>query len=344
MAAHRRRPILNFDNTRKARDYYRELDPLNHYSEEELRSRYRFGREGINFIVELLSDEIAPSTSRSHSLSATEQVLVALRFLASGSFLEVIGDTFLSYDKSTVSRVVRRVTLALASKVNDFVKFPTTPNERDEIKHGLFRVGGFPSAIGCIDGTHVRIKAPSQNEPDFINRKGFHSVNVQAICNHEGSFTNVVARWPGSTHDSHIFRTSAVCRLLEGQCGLEFGVLLGDSGYACTPFLMTPYPQPCTRSEEQFNRAHKTTRCIIERSFGLLKRRFHVLHSEIRMAPDRVCTIIVACIVLHNIAIRLREPEVDDGVVGEEEYDLHEEYRGPDNGNAVRRHITDTFF
>ena len=122
MAAHRRRPILNFDNTRKARDYYRELvDPLNHYSEEELRSRYRFGREGINFIVELLSQEIAPSTKRSHSLSATEQVLATLRFLASGSFLEVIADTVSSYDKSTVCRFVRRVTLALASKVNDFV-------------------------------------------------------------------------------------------------------------------------------------------------------------------------------------------------------------------------------
>jgi len=188
MAAHRLQHISNFGNTRRARDHRRELvDPLNHYSEEELRSRYRFGREGINFIVELLSDEIAPSTRRNHSLSATEQVLVTLRFLASGSFLEVIGDTFLSYDKSTVSRVVRRVTLALASKVNEFVKFPTTANERDEIKHGLFRVGGFPCAIGCIDGTHVRIKAPSQNESDFVNRKGFHSVNVQAICNHEGN-------------------------------------------------------------------------------------------------------------------------------------------------------------
>jgi len=76
MAAHRHRPILNFDSTRKARDYSRELvDPLNHYSEEELRSRYRFGREGINFIVELLSQEIAPSTKRRHSLSTTEQVL-----------------------------------------------------------------------------------------------------------------------------------------------------------------------------------------------------------------------------------------------------------------------------
>ena len=191
MAEHRPLPILYLRNIRKARDYRRELvDPLNHYS-EELRSRYRFRREGLNFIVELLSDEIAPSTRINHSLSAMEQVLVTLRILASGSFLEVIGDTFLSYDKSTVSRVVRRVTLALVSKVNDFVKFPTTANEQDESKHGLSRVGGFASAIGCIDGTHVRIKAPSQNEPDYVNRKGFHSINVQAICNHKGNSKHV---------------------------------------------------------------------------------------------------------------------------------------------------------
>ena len=102
MVAHRRQHILNFGNTRKARDYRRELVDLLHHYSEELRSQYCFGREGINAIVELLSDEFAPSTGRNHSLSATEQVLVTLRFLASSSFLEVIGDTFLSYDKSTV--------------------------------------------------------------------------------------------------------------------------------------------------------------------------------------------------------------------------------------------------
>ena len=75
---------------------------------------------------------------------------------------------------------------------------------------------------------------------------------------------------------------------------------LGDNGYACTPFLQTPYAHPQTTSGEGFNEAHKTTRCIIEQTFGLLKRRFHVLHSEIRMVPDRVCTIVAACFVLHN--------------------------------------------
>ena len=54
---------------------------------------------------------------------------------------------------------------------------------------------------------------------------------------------------------------------------------------------------------------------------------------------------IVACFVLHNIALSLREPEVDDHFdVDEDEFDVHDQYNGPTNGNAVRKHITDTIF
>ena len=178
--------LRNFDNPRKSRVYGREIDPLGSYTENELRSCYRFGRESLQFIIDLLSEEIAPATRRSHSLPGKEQVLITLTFLVSGSFLEVVGNTFLSYDKSTVSRVIHRLTQALSSKVNNFIEFPSTRNERDEIKQCLFKIGGFPCAIGCIDGTHVSMKGPSQNEPDYVNRKGFHSINVEAVCNHEG--------------------------------------------------------------------------------------------------------------------------------------------------------------
>ena len=178
--------LSNSECPRKRRIYRRQLDPLESYTDCELRSRYRFGRRAINYIVELVAAEIMPNTNRNHSVSAEMQVLVTLRFLASGSFLQVIGDTFLAFDKSTVSRVVCRVTQALAAKLGDFIRFPSTRAERDEIKQGLFRVGGFPCAIGCIDGTHVRITAPHENEPDYVNRKGYHSINVQAICDHRG--------------------------------------------------------------------------------------------------------------------------------------------------------------
>ena len=45
------------------------------------------------------------------------QVLVALRFYTSGSFLQVVGDT-VGVDKSTISRVVAKVSRALVAYIN----------------------------------------------------------------------------------------------------------------------------------------------------------------------------------------------------------------------------------
>ena len=106
--------LLNSQLPRKKRSFRRQLEPLQSYTDFELRSGYRFGREAIIYIVELIADEITPDTNRNHAVSAGMQVLITLRFLASGSFLQVIGDTFLGFDKSTVSRVIRRVTQTLA--------------------------------------------------------------------------------------------------------------------------------------------------------------------------------------------------------------------------------------
>ena len=61
-------------------------------------------------------------------------------------------------------------------------------------------------------------------------------------------------------------------------------VLLGDSGYALRSYLMTPYLNPVLPWQRRFNRAHKKTRCLVERVIGIWKRQFHVLHSKIRKA------------------------------------------------------------
>ena len=60
-----------------------------------------FGRDSINYL-DLLSDDLARNTTGNHAVSPLVQVLGALRFFASGSFLEVIGDTF-QLPKSMVS-------------------------------------------------------------------------------------------------------------------------------------------------------------------------------------------------------------------------------------------------
>ena len=86
---------------------------------------------------------------------------------------------------------------------------------------------------------------------------------------------------------------------------------LGDSGYPCKPYLMTPYLNPGTNKQTDFNNAHTRTTVAIEQAFGVWKR-FHLLHSEIRMKPEKVCMMIGACAVLHNIAILRKEPLYGD--------------------------------
>ena len=90
-----------------------------------------------------------------------------------------------------------------------------------------------------------------------------------------------MAKWPGSCHDSFIFRSSALGRQLEeNPHNTDDGILLGDSGYALRPYLITPYLQPVLPHQRRLNRAQKKTRCLVERVIGIWKRRFHVLHSE----------------------------------------------------------------
>ncbi|RXN21895.1 nuclease HARBI1 [Labeo rohita] len=164
---------------------------------------------------------------------------------------------------------------------------------------------GFPNVTGTIDCTHIAIKAPpGPNEGDFVNRKGVHSINVQMVCDSMCHITNVEAKWPGSVHDSRIFRESGLCTLFER--GAYDGILLGDRGYACRQYFMTPFPDPNPGPQTRYNAALARTRARIEMTFGQLKGRFQCLKS-LRVAPDRACDIIVACAVLHNIATIRKE-------------------------------------
>lgn len=51
---------------------------------------------------------------------------------------------------------------------------------------GFEAASGFPEVIGAIDSTHIRINALKENPADYINRKGYHSIQLQVgKCNIE---------------------------------------------------------------------------------------------------------------------------------------------------------------
>ena len=145
------RPIY----TRRDRNFNLNDNLLDGLSEAEVKSRYSFSRDSIQYITDMLARDLERPTERNHALKPQEQVLVALRFFASGSFLKLVGDTVGGIPKCTVSRIASRVSTALARKQNQFIRWPSTAAERQEINQGFFEKGAFPGIIGCIDGTHV---------------------------------------------------------------------------------------------------------------------------------------------------------------------------------------------
>jgi nuclease HARBI1 len=93
-------------------------------------------------------------------------------------------------------------------------------------------IGGFPSVCGLVDGTLINIDAPKNNESNYIDRHGKHSLNVMMICGPEMQFFAVNARWPGSVHDSRVLRTSFVHDKFEdGWRPFEDAVILGKNIY-----------------------------------------------------------------------------------------------------------------
>jgi hypothetical protein len=235
---------------RRERVYRHRVNPLDIFSDSEIFMRYRFSRQGIVFLCNLLNDSIAPVTYRSQSIPVPIQILVTLRFLATGSMQLTVSDTF-GISQPSVSRIVRKVVRALNRFQNHFIKFPSN-NELPIIKQGFFRYRSFPNVIGIIDCSQIRIQAPIHEEV-FVNRKGYHSLNCQFVTDHNSLIRNVVSKWPGSTHDSRILRMSALYQLFNSG-NPPNGFILGDSGYPNTQWLLTPILRPTSEAEHRYNR------------------------------------------------------------------------------------------
>ena len=157
----------------------------------------------------------------------------------------------------------------------------------------------------------------------------------------------MVCRWPGSTHDSRILENSRIgTKFADGQVD---GILLGDSGYACKPYLMTPFLDPETGPEKRYNYSHKKGRCCIERLFGVWKRRFPCLSRCLRMKPDKAAVVISCCAVLYNL-LKLWGDDMNDT----DDEGLDEDFFQPviqaqdhevnDRGNGKRRAIVAQHF
>eukprot|EP00262_Sarcandra_glabra_P013627 TRINITY_DN3822_c0_g1_i1.p1 TRINITY_DN3822_c0_g1~~TRINITY_DN3822_c0_g1_i1.p1 ORF type:complete len:128 (-),score=5.77 TRINITY_DN3822_c0_g1_i1:203-586(-) len=123
-------------------------------------------------------------------------------------------------------------------------------------------------------------------------------------------FTYVLAGWEGSDTDSHVLRDSLT---REDKLKIPNGkYYVFDAGYANIHGFLAPScgvryhlsdyktsrrPQ---NARELLNYNHSSLRNVVERTFGVLKKRFPILKTTPTYAYSTQVDIVLACCVLHN--------------------------------------------
>lgn len=85
--------------------------------------------------------------------------------------------------QQSVGRAIREVaTLIYENLAAQWIQFPNA-DRKLVIKRSIMQKFQFPGVVGFIDGTHINILKPTEEEHNYLNRKGYHSKNVQIVSN-----------------------------------------------------------------------------------------------------------------------------------------------------------------
>jgi hypothetical protein len=171
----------------------------------------------FNWLADELRGELQQDLmGRGAPLSVEAQVAVGLYRLGHGASYVTIGHVF-NVGKETADKASGRFVNAVLNilrkravgyvfslfvlvclKANNSLALLSSypPLDRtdqwDEIKESFERRRGIPNVVGAIDGTHIPIVIPPNDEwKGYINRKSWASISIQCVVDGQGNFRNV---------------------------------------------------------------------------------------------------------------------------------------------------------
>ena len=241
------------------------------------------------------------------------KLAITLRWLCGGSYLDIVDNFMIS--ESTFYPIIFE-TMKVLDEV-ECISFPRDKISLERASEGFGRRtnGVLDGCVGALDGWAPRLQRPRvtadcPNPSDYYSRKGFYTLNVQAMCDANRRFVFVSMVSCGAVHDSTAFALSRLSTLLEEGKLPEPYWIAGDQAYPLSDSLLTPFGRPrrgpMDPASDAFNFFQSSARMNIECAFGMLVQRFGVFWRPLRVNLDRVPLVIRCAMKIHNLCIDQR--------------------------------------
>ena len=251
---------------------------------------FRMGKDTLYYICDKLQPIIGRQDTKFRKcISVTQRVCITLWCLSTSCEYRTIAHLF-GVSRSTICVIVQETCSAIVTVLmKTYIAFPKDDALR-AVVNGFENKWGFPQCVGAIDGSHIPISAPELNHTDYYNRKGWYSMIVQAVVDHEYLFRDICVGWPGSVHDARVFvnlqiykKITEDCILGSEPCRTILGkqiplCIVGDSAYPIQTWLMKPFAHNTSLTAQQkcFNYWLSRARIVVENAFEtIIKEKRH---------------------------------------------------------------------
>lgn len=128
------------------------------------------------------------------NMSTKEALALFLWTLGTCQTTDNVADRF-EHSKSLINKKFHEVLECVDRMAGDYLrpKDPTFSHVHPTLENKKKFCAHFKNAVGAIDGTHIPVIVPKEEEIKYMNRKVFTSQNVMAMCDFDMRFTFVVS-------------------------------------------------------------------------------------------------------------------------------------------------------